>query len=84
MEVRDDIMYYNNLCVQIICGLLVHGVRGFRVGKLCKFAHSRNKGKLREVHVNDNYVHSYVRTSSHIYIYTCGCVVDGTVARTAY
>ena len=60
----------------------MHGVGGFRVGKLCKFAHLCNKVELHEGHVNDNYVHSNdnVLTSAR----TCGCVVDGTVARTAY
>ena len=27
---------------------------GFRVGKLDKFAHLRNKGEVREGHFNDN------------------------------
>ena len=52
------------------------------VSWVAKFAHSHNKGKLREGHVNYNDMHSndVVCSSAH----TCWCVVDGSVARTAY
>ena len=61
----------------------VVGVGGFRVGKLGKFAHSCNKGKLSEDHVNDNDVHSSDKVCSSAHNY-CGCLVDGSVTRTAY
>ena len=59
----------------------VAGVVGFRDGNLGKFAHSLNKGKLRDGHFNDDDINSRdnVCSSTH----TCGCVVDGSVARTA-
>ena len=57
----------------------VAGVGGFRVDKLGKFAHSRNKGML---HVNDNDVDSSANVCSSAHTY--GCVIDGSVARTVY
>ena len=49
---------------------------------LGKFAHSHNRGGLSEGHVNDNCVHSSDKVCSSAH--NCGCVVDGSVARTAY
>ena len=61
----------------------VAGVGGFRVGKLGKFAHSHNKGKLCEGYVNNyNDVHlsDNVCSSTHY----CGRMVNGSAARIAY
>ena len=52
--------------------------------KLGKFAYSCNKGKLREGHVNDIAVHSSAEICSSAHNNYYGCVVDSSVARTAY
>ena len=58
------------------------GVGGFRVGKLGKFAHSHNEGKLREGNANYNDVHSSANVCSSTHY--CGRMVNGSTARIAY